>query len=298
MRVCKKCGESMYQSGKAKIWRCRSCSNRRASEHYKTKVRTKLKGIALEDKDRESRANAKLSGITRYESVITCKHGHTGQRLVSTFQCCTCLKERALKIRKRSNDEMKLKKQQALRRKIARNLGLKRFKSAIKCAHGHLGERLVSTSQCCECLALRNKPECKQYKTSEDSKRKNNARRRSRAGKVKSRVYYKEVLSSSPKHKAIAFMRQCLRRINHAKDGRKTVDILGYSREQFIARIEMNFKDGMNWENYGEWHIDHTKPISAFLEQGVDDPKIVNALCNLKPMWAKDNLSKGGVKSV
>ena len=47
----------------------------------------------------------------------------------------------------------------------------------------------------------------------------------------------------------------------------------------------------MSWDNYGEWHIDHKKPISKF-KDGISISTI-NALSNLQPLWAKDNLSKG-----
>ena len=68
-------------------------------------------------------------------------------------------------------------------------------------------------------------------------------------------------------------------------------NILGYDYDKFKKRIETNFKDGMCWENHGEWHVDHKKPISRFNSN--TPPHIVNALCNLQPLWAKDNLSKG-----
>jgi hypothetical protein len=70
-----------------------------------------------------------------------------------------------------------------------------------------------------------------------------------------------------------------------------TSSILGYSANEFKERMEINFKEGMNWNNYGNWHVDHKKPVSKF-EKGTP-ANIVNALCNLQPLWAKDNLSKG-----
>lgn len=69
------------------------------------------------------------------------------------------------------------------------------------------------------------------------------------------------------------------------------IKILGYDFNKFKQRIEMNFKEGMCWENHGSWHIDHKKPISKFKEG--TSPKIVNSLCNLQPLWAEENLSKG-----
>lgn len=70
----------------------------------------------------------------------------------------------------------------------------------------------------------------------------------------------------------------------------KTVDELGYSPKQLIERIECQFKDGMSWENRSDWHIDHKKPISKFIKG--TSAKTINMLCNLQPIWAKDNLKK------
>lgn len=59
----------------------------------------------------------------------------------------------------------------------------------------------------------------------------------------------------------------------------------------------------MSWDNHSfeGWHIDHKKPIAAFIEEIEDIESVnqaellnqINALDNLQPMWAKDNLSKG-----
>lgn len=70
-----------------------------------------------------------------------------------------------------------------------------------------------------------------------------------------------------------------------------TSSILGYSANEFKERMETNFMRGMNWSNYGNWHVDHKKPVSKFKEG--TPANIVNALCNLQPLWAKDNLIKG-----
>lgn len=70
----------------------------------------------------------------------------------------------------------------------------------------------------------------------------------------------------------------------------RTYNLLGYTTEQLKKRIEFNFKDGMSWNNYGEWHIDHIKPVCAF-DKDIS-PNIINALCNLRPLWASDNMSR------
>lgn len=93
--------------------------------------------------------------------------------------------------------------------------------------------------------------------------------------------------------KAITFMRDSLRRCFISKNGKRTHELLGYSKEQLVTHIEKQFSKGMNWDNRNEWHIDHIIPLSEMLKTGETDPKIINALTNLKPIWKKENLSKG-----
>ena len=45
----------------------------------------------------------------------------------------------------------------------------------------------------------------------------------------------------------------------------------------------------MYWENHGEWHIDHIRPVSSFTEK---DMHLMNHISNLQPLWAEDNLLK------
>lgn len=83
--------------------------------------------------------------------------------------------------------------------------------------------------------------------------------------------------------------------VNASKVGKSgsTFDILGYTVDDLKSHIESQFVDGMTWENHGEWHIDHIIPISMWIKVGVTDPSVINALDNLQPLWAIDNLSKG-----
>jgi len=71
----------------------------------------------------------------------------------------------------------------------------------------------------------------------------------------------------------------------------KTEKILDCSFEQFKIHIEEQFKEGMSWENYGEWHLDHKRPVSW----GESESEIyqLNHFTNFQPLWAKDNLVKG-----
>lgn len=80
--------------------------------------------------------------------------------------------------------------------------------------------------------------------------------------------------------------------VQKSKSG-STVSDLGCSVYELKIHLEKQFTDGMSWENHGEWHIDHIRPLSSF---DLTDRKQFLQAChytNLQPLWAKDNLSKG-----
>lgn len=79
-----------------------------------------------------------------------------------------------------------------------------------------------------------------------------------------------------------------------SKRGRRTFDLLGYTIDELRAHLERLFHPGMTWENYGEWHVDHVTPVSAFNYETPDDIDFKRcwALSNLQPLWAIDNLKK------
>lgn len=89
---------------------------------------------------------------------------------------------------------------------------------------------------------------------------------------------------------ARGLIRRVLKHKKINKDGR-TFEMLRYSNEKLKQRMEVNFKEGMNWNNYGKWHIDHKKPVSKFKEG--TPPYIINILSNLQPLWKEENLTKG-----
>jgi hypothetical protein len=70
----------------------------------------------------------------------------------------------------------------------------------------------------------------------------------------------------------------------------KTILLLGYSANDLKEHIEKQFIEGMNWDNYGLWHIDHINPVASFSKD--TDISIVNSLNNLRPLWASDNLKR------
>jgi hypothetical protein len=77
----------------------------------------------------------------------------------------------------------------------------------------------------------------------------------------------------------------------HKKRG-KTFSIIGYTRQELADHMQALFQPGMSWDNHGQWHIDHIIPVSELVRLGVTDPAKINALSNLRPIWAGENLAK------
>lgn len=68
---------------------------------------------------------------------------------------------------------------------------------------------------------------------------------------------------------------------------------LPYTPQELRDYIESKFEPGMSWENHGEWHLDHIIPLSRFDCTKENEILKANALENLQPLWAVDNLRKG-----
>ena len=79
------------------------------------------------------------------------------------------------------------------------------------------------------------------------------------------------------------------------KGGHAWPSLVGYSLGELIAHLERQFEPGMGWHNMEKWHIDHIIPVSSFSYETADDAEFSAAwaLQNLRPMWARENQSKG-----
>lgn len=118
--------------------------------------------------------------------------------------------------------------------------------------------------------------------------------------KIKNKNARKNYRENIEKNAWRNLLKNSLIRLGQSKEA-STIELLGYSAIDLKNYIESKFTEGMNWENYGEWHIDHIKPIRLFDKNA--DVAIVNSLNNLQPLWAtsreingifyEGNLNKG-----
>lgn len=111
------------------------------------------------------------------------------------------------------------------------------------------------------------------------------------------RTYERTRKANDPLYKLISNFRtaiyQVLKENNVDKNGHY-FEILKYSPDELISHLENQFKDGMTWDNYGEWHVDHILPITSFNIQEIGDNEFMKcwSLNNLQPMWGEENIKK------
>lgn len=233
---------------------------------------------------------------------ITCKeHGEFDQSVYNHKNgqgCPKCgIKARSDKRSKIENEGSELMCEDGITRVIisrkkAREKGLDMYFTGKPCKNGHINERYVSNNACIDCSQEYKKQwrqenkeyfqeQCKQY-YQENKKYKNE--------------YYRNRYATDENYKVSVICREMLHRVLKATSSTKssqTYEVLGYCNEQLHQNISQKLLDGMSWDNYGTWHIDHVIPVSRYINEfGITDPATINNLNNLIPMWNTHNLEK------
>ncbi len=72
-----------------------------------------------------------------------------------------------------------------------------------------------------------------------------------------------------------------------------TKALLGAPISVVRSHLEEKFSNGMSWDNYGEWHVDHIKPCASFDLSIPEQQLACFHYTNLQPLWAKENMRKG-----
>jgi len=112
------------------------------------------------------------------------------------------------------------------------------------------------------------------------------------------REYEKNKKDTDPSYRLSCYTRTavytCLKERNISKY-ENTFNFLPYTLENLIEHLEKQFTEGMTWDNYGDWHVDHIKPMNSFIMESPTDDSFQECwdIKNLQPLWAEENLSKG-----
>ena len=115
------------------------------------------------------------------------------------------------------------------------------------------------------------------------------------ANKPLVREYQREAYRRDPARRLRIAMSTGIRKsLRDGKRGRSWEALAGYSAAELMVHLERQFTRGMSWANSGEWHIDHIIPLASFDITSADGPEFraAWALTNLRPLWARENISK------
>lgn len=104
---------------------------------------------------------------------------------------------------------------------------------------------------------------------------------------------------NKPNTKLIHNLRSRLRKILKGPKTQNTIKLLGCSSNFLKFRLQLLFRRRprdsnqiMTWNNYGEWEIDHIRPLASF---DLSDPLQLKEACyytNLQPLWKEENRKK------
>jgi hypothetical protein len=109
--------------------------------------------------------------------------------------------------------------------------------------------------------------------------------------------YQRERRKRDPIFKLLAYVRGRIRGALTRKNVRKstkTEQLLACSVLELKSHLEAQFKDGMTWNNYGQWHVDHIKPCCRFDLTRPEEQRACFHYTNLQPLWAHENHTKSG----
>jgi len=140
----------------------------------------------------------------------------------------------------------------------------------------------------------KNKNRAEYFKTYQTKLRKENPEKAREAGRKGAKRFYQK----TKRHPKYIILRALRRRLSDtirkvgANKKASTMEILGCSAEDFKNYLENKFREGMIWENYGTWHIDHFYPCDSFDLTKDEEQKRCFHYTNLQPLWAKENIKK------
>lgn len=229
-----------------------------------------------------SRMEARQRGLSRYFTGEPCKHGHVSERSASSANCIACQREHAISPKGRATA------------KRLRSSPEYRERGRAAAARYHAANR----DECVRKMVDRNRAYYAKHRERLVEAAGNYQRENAAARSAYKSDWQKRRKQSNPQFAALTIMRKlvartCERIKQNRKEIGRTVTVLGYATAEFKRHIEDQFKPGMSWANHGDWHVDHIRPLSAFDLTDPTERQAANALQNLQPLWAAENMRKG-----
>lgn len=156
---------------------------------------------------------------------------------------------------------------------------------------------------CAECGASLHRPKCRvdgvanhfcDAKCSGQWQSKNRVQENHPAWSGGKKAKYARVEADPQKRLRRRISNQIWQSLKKEKNGKSWESLVGYTAIELKTHLERQFKKGMSWSNYGEWHIDHIVPVSSFSFKSPEDKEFLDcfALSNLRPLPGKDNIIK------
>ena len=221
---------------------------------------------------------AKAQGLSYYVSKKPCKHGHIAARHVTGRTCEQCKMQWYEGNKEQVNAQSKawaaanpekvkeVKTRSALKNRDAQNFRRKQHKAEFEKKHGLTRHQLYYSNPEARANRCETRRSWKKQKWTNDSQ-----------------YRLKSVLSHRVR---LALKSQGACKKTSAQD------LLGCSADHAKQHIQSLFCSGMNWENMGQWHIDHIRPCASFDLTDPEQQKQCFHFSNLQPLWAADNLAK------
>lgn len=258
------------------------CSNCKAAR----KREQSRKGM---ERQRRKRGIPKIKGKTK--SCIDCGKEFTLDRCDRKVRCVKC------------QEEFNLEKAREASWRFSRSKGWNILGEAANCVHcGTEFERTAGRQKYCSTCApmakamiLTDEQRAKTRRYADNWASKNRSKERLRY--KRSRAKRKLNPAFTINERMSAGIRYCLK---VGKQGSSWLELVDYTLVDLMQHLERQFTSGMTWENRGEWHIDHIRPLCSFEFETPDCPQFREAwaLTNLRPLWAKENLEKSGARTL
>jgi hypothetical protein len=146
-------------------------------------------------------------------------------------------------------------------------------------------------SECKACRKIYLDEYSKEYYKNNTEQIQQNSRNYKQNNKQKRNKYEREKRSKDPLAKLKNNLRSRMGQAVRGSKSKRTTELLGCEITEYKKYLEKKFVNGMNWQNYGEWHIDHIIPLAS-----AENEKQLEKLfhyTNTQPLWGTDNCRKG-----